>query len=298
MTYERPKILRKTLLNLLNQTYPPQFILVVDNSSSKNTAVEVKNIDSDLVDYLRVGYNSGPAGAAKIGLQILTSMGFEWIYWGDDDNPPRDNKVFQRSMNSIQFLLSRDIKVGVFGGKGGNFNRITGRIKSLSNKELVQAELLEVDTVPGGHDMFVSSDVVKEGILPDERLFFGFEEFDFCLKVKEASFRIYIDAASWLRERRQANKRELSYRWKGRSFGNQNAVTREFFSTRNLMFIFYERRLFMPFLTLLSKILIKMIFALKYGRKYGFSFIKVQCSAISAFISGKLGNPDSPFHLE
>ena len=292
MTYERPVILKDTLTRIFNQSLPPEIVMVVDNSSSSDTHDMVISLFPEVV-YHKVGYNSGPAGAAKLGLEKLASMGFNWIYWGDDDNPPRDHDVFRRSVDCIQNLISQNIKIGVFGGKGGNFNRLTGRIKSLSNKELLEAELLEVDTVPGGHDMFVNSQVVKQGVLPDERLFFGFEEFDFCLRVRSASYKIYVDAEKWLEEREKAGRGQLDYRWTARSFGNPQVISREFFSARNLLFIFYKKRFGGPFFIILSKMLIKIFWGFRHGWDYGLNLAAiVQLSAIHAFLSGKWGNQE------
>ena len=291
MTFERPVILKDTLSKILGQTLRPEVVMVVDNSFSSDTQNMIKEFFPEVV-YHKVGYNSGPAGAAKVGLERLTSMDFDWIYWGDDDNPPRDQQVFYRSVHCIKKLLRQNIKLGVFGGKGGNFNSVTGRIKSLSNKELLQAELLEVDTVPGGHDMFVNSQVVKEGVVPDAKLFFGFEEFDFCLRVKSASFKIYIDAAAWLEERKRSGRGDLNYRWKARSFGNPQAISREFFSSRNLLHIFYKEKFIIPFFFFLSKMLVKILFGFSHGWNYGFGLAKIQIAAVHAFLSGKLDNQE------
>ena len=204
MTYERPEVLQKTIAKLQNQSLPPELILVVDNSETTRTEELVKSLNSENIEYFRVGYNAGPAGAAKIGLQKLTAKGFDWIYWGDDDDPPRDEQVLQKLFEGITNLTRKGVKLGIFGGKGGSLNKLTGRISSLSNQELQEASFVEVDSVPGGQDMLVNSEVIKAGILPDKKLFFGFEEFDFCLKVKSAGFSIYIDAANWLETRRNS----------------------------------------------------------------------------------------------
>lgn len=289
MTFERPEILQITLKRILEQTLPPELILVVDNSYSSGTKQMIEKKFPEVV-YHRMGYNGGPAGAAKVGLQKLTKMGFDWIYWGDDDNPPRDKEVFNRSIKCIRKLLDQNVNVGVFGGKGGKFNKITGRIKSLSNKELLQGELLLVDTVPGGHDMFVNSQVIKKGVLPDEKLFFGFEEFDFCLKVTAASFKIFIDAATWLEERKKSGRADRNYRWKSSAFGNRDYISREFYSSRNLLFIFYRRKFLLPLLIIIAKMLIKMPLSFKYGWNYGLKMSRGQLDAMAAFLKGEFGN--------
>jgi GT2 family glycosyltransferase len=38
--------------------------------------------------------------------------------------------------------------------------------------------------------------VVEAGVLPDETWFFGYEDFDFCYKLRRAGFRLLVDRAS------------------------------------------------------------------------------------------------------
>ena len=283
MTYERPEVLQKTIAKLQNQSLPPELILVVDNSDTTRTEELVISLNSENIEYFRVGYNAGPAGAAKIGLQTLTAKGFDWIYWGDDDDPPRDVQVFQQLFEGVTGLTNRGVKLGIFGGKGGSLNKWTGRISSLSNRELQEASFVEVDSVPGGQDMLVNSEVIKAGILPDEKLFFGFEEFDFCLKVKSAGFSIYIDAANWLETRRNSGLTAKAYRWRGRSFGNKEYLQREFYSTRNLLEIFYRHRYYSAFLFFMLKSVVKMFLGFRFGSSYGKKMFRTEFFAIRAF---------------
>ena len=94
MTYRRPEILQDTINKLLNQTSPPQKILIIDNDPLKSAYTIAENNIHKNVDYLAVGYNSGPAGAAKRGLEVLSAKGFSWVAWIDDDNPPIFENIF------------------------------------------------------------------------------------------------------------------------------------------------------------------------------------------------------------
>ena len=69
MTYERPEVLLKTIQNLREQTFPPELILIVDNSISRTTEILLNKHKFSNLEYFKVGYNSGPAGASKIGLK-------------------------------------------------------------------------------------------------------------------------------------------------------------------------------------------------------------------------------------
>lgn len=289
MTYERSAIILDTIKKLQSQTFPPEVILIVDNSASNLTKDLIQDQAFQDVIYHQVGYNSGPAGAAYYGLKELTRSGYDWIYWGDDDNPPRNRHVIEDLFSGIGYLAQRNFKLGVIGEKGGKFNLNTGRIRSLSNSELQKNKYIEVDSIPGGHSMIVNSQVIKDGILPDPELFFGFEEFDFCLKVQKAGYKLFVDAEKWYRIRALANNAAINYQWKHTNLGADTLIRREYYSTRNLLRIFYNQHLYYSFIILVTKSLGKMIYGFRFGSKYGSKMFKLQRFALRDFIKNQYG---------
>lgn len=290
MTYERSEILKSTIQNLKNQSFPPEYILIIDNSETENTENLIKKLEDPNLGYYRVGYNSGPAGAAKFGLEKLVSQGFEWIYWGDDDNPPKNNTFFEHLFSKMERHSNElEYPIGVIGGRGGNLNRITGRIRSLNNKQLKKASLVGVDYVPGGHTMIVNSQVVKNKILPDEKLFFGFEELDFCLRVQNKGFSIVTDTEEWIKDHVKAGKLSPEYRWKGSSFGNPDTLWRSYYSTRNLLLLYKDNNFPLAFTSLFFKTVLKSVAGFRHGLSYGKQNFRVQWQAIIDFLLGDFG---------
>ena len=289
MTYERPGVLLETIEKIRNQTIPPSLILVVDNSESWRSRRVLQAVQGPDLQYLRSGYNSGPAGAAKKGLNLLTEKGFKWIYWGDDDNPPGDQQVFEKFFMRICDAEKKYSNIGIFGGRGGKLNRFTGRIRSLKNEELLQSDVVEVDSVPGGHNMFVNSKVIQEGILPLEKLFFGFEELDFCLRVREKGFAVLVNSRDWLTENYSQGLKKDDYRWKGRSFGKYSSLWREYYSSRNLLFIFWRNKYYFAFWFIFLKIFIKAFAGFRHGWKYGKTNLLVQSVAVLDFSRNHFG---------
>jgi GT2 family glycosyltransferase len=288
ITYERTEILLNTIAIITNQTFPPAYLLIVDNSFTDNTQNALKQYISNSFEYNRVGYNSGPAGGAKIGLENLANLGYDWIYWGDDNNPPRDKNVFQEMFEGIHQLGKRE-KPGIFGGKGGSFNPWTGRVKSLNNKDLRAEKYAGADFISGGQTLIVNAEVVRQGIVPEEKLFFAFEDLDFCLKVKAAGYKIYVDSNSWLRVRLRDNYKKDAYRWKGSSFGGNTSFPREYYSTRSLLDIFFKRQYYTAFAIVFFKSLAKIVLGFRFGWNYGKSMARVQTSALKDFFLGNFG---------
>src|SRR3989337_1984763 len=111
MTYERPEILASTIAKVFAQSKAPQKLVIVDNSESEKTKILIESIDDPRLEYVAVGYNAGPAGAAKVGLQLLASEGYEWIYWGDDNDPPNGRDTLKDELN----LAEQTTNVGIIG---------------------------------------------------------------------------------------------------------------------------------------------------------------------------------------
>lgn len=266
----------------------PSYILVVDNSESRETETTLNGLKQENVGYYRVGYNSGPAGAAKIGLEKLTALGFTWVYWGDDDNPPFGKKTFETLFSQLKKFDNKE-EIGVFGGKGGKLNFWTGRIRTFSNSALLRSETFDVDMVPGGGTLLVNTEVVKKSILPEHKLFFGFEELDFCLRVQKAGFRVVVDAKSWLQENYTLGFRDKEFRWKDSNFGKEDFLWRSYYSTRNLLYIYYRNGYYSAFFFLLFKSVFKSIAGFRYGFNYGRRNFSRQWQAIFHFLSGTYG---------
>jgi GT2 family glycosyltransferase len=284
MTYERAAILPDTINALLNQSFPPQKILIVDNSHTYETQEVILNLKSPNVSYHRVGYNSGPAGAAKIGLQILLEEGYKWIYWGDDDNPPDFNDSFAELFKLIESDGSE--KIGIVGAVGQFFNRRTGNIERVQNSTLLKSEKLSVDSIAGGMSMIVNSNAVKKGAVPDEKLFFGFEELDFCLRVQKAGFHLLVSTNLFLRLREKYGR--LNYHRP--LYTEKSNLTRQYYSTRNLLLILKKNKLYKAYVYQLIKNTAKLFYGFKYGLDYGKRNFAFVLHGICDGITNRFGN--------
>ena len=283
MTFEREQILDDTIQKLLGQSLPPEEILIVDNSLSKRTFKLFENNTNPIITYHRMGYNAGPSGAAYYGLKKLTEKGYDWIFWGDDDDPPREND----SLEKLLRLVETENGVGIIGGLGGKFfpNRV--RTRNFYNKEM--CGVVEADYVAGGQMLIVNSKVVKQGILPTKKLFFGFEELDFCLKVKAKGFKIIFDGDEVKMKRELNGNINPNYKWKNSSFGDPKKVWRDYHSIRNMLYILKKRNFYFGYCFFLIKNLIKIPFSFKYGRKYGVEVAKYYSKAIWHHFNGRYG---------
>ncbi|UII23872.1 glycosyltransferase [Fulvivirga ligni] len=291
ITYNRPDIIGNTIKLINEQTLKPDLVLVVDNSESNDTEKNIRCLEYNNIEYLRTGYNAGPAGAAKLALRVLADKGYDWVYWGDDDDPPRSKKVFRRLIDLIEDAPNK-VEVGAIGSVGGFFNQYTARVSNIRNDQINAKGLTEVDQIPGGHNFLINTRVTKAAIEPTEKLFFGFEELDFCLKIKKAGFKLYIDGETVLKNRILAGNTAENYKWKSTSFGDSSKLKRNYYSIRNMSFILYTNGYYLGCLYFFNKNLAKAMVGFLHGPKYGVANFKIFFKGTLDFLLGKYGKRD------
>jgi glycosyltransferase involved in cell wall biosynthesis len=188
-TFDRPVILHSTLLQFLGQTVPPEYVLVVDNGRNPETAAVVRAFDGNRVAYHSMGCNAGPAGAGAFALPLLADQGFDWIICGDDDDPPRLPDSLERLM---RLARTAGANVGAVGATGTPWDWKRGVRATRFN--LPRQGPMDVDVVGGSQLPTISRSAVLRVGGHNGRLFFGQEEFEYCLRIRKAGFRIVVDA--------------------------------------------------------------------------------------------------------
>jgi GT2 family glycosyltransferase len=284
MTFERSHLINDTIDKLLDQSLSPEKVLIIDNSVSSKTQDFFSDYNNPKVEYFRVGKNLGPAGAAKIGLDRLSQEGFKWIYWGDDDDPPFFKDNFEVLLNMANTLPD----CGCVGAVGQFFNRNNGLIERVPDEELQKTGELKVDTIAGNMSKIINANVVlKNKVLPDETLFFGMEELDYDLRLQKAGYNLYVDRSLYLRYRMQSNN--LGKNVKRGLKKDSNRMQRDYYSTRNGLYIFKKNRLILALLINIFRIFYKMIASFKYGSNYGKRYSSYLWRAMRHFLKGKKG---------
>lgn len=263
ITRNRPSILKNTIEEIFNQTLPPKSILIVDNSDNEATQLMYEKANDSRLQYHRVGYNSGPAGGAKIGMNILFAQGYEWVVWGDDDDPPKFNDIIEKLFSIIPKI---DINtIGVLGCVGTRLNLSNGLTIRVPDKDL--RGLLEVDCVSGGMFPLIHKNVYNNNVFSDPNLFFSFEDLDFCLAVKRAKLKIIVSAEQIYRHRLLHGRLGLVKKYKVKSI---DSLWREYYSTRNIIHILLRKeKAFSAVAYITLRTVLKMSYLFRFGFKYG-----------------------------
>ena len=285
ITYNRAPILEETIRMILAQSYPPTKLLVMDNSENHDTYNLVNSLSITQLEYYRMGYNAGPSGAAKVALQRLVNEGYEWIYWGDDDDPPVFADCFEKLLSITKEKPGPNI--GAVGMVGHHFNTRTGNINRVSRDELNSHAWLMVDSVAGNQSMIVNAQAVKAGALPDADLFFGFEELDFCLRVKKTGFEIKVLTELFIRARQYYGK--TNYRQPMYLEKRTDELKRQYYSTRNMLVILMRNGLYFAYAYQVVKAIGKGLYGFRFGFHYGSRNFLMLFKGLQDAISNRLG---------
>jgi rhamnopyranosyl-N-acetylglucosaminyl-diphospho-decaprenol beta-1,3/1,4-galactofuranosyltransferase len=230
LTYNRPTALEGSIRVVLGQTQPPDHLLVVDNGSG-NAAREVVESFDGAVSYVSTGANLGSAGGVAFGMRRLFEEGFDWIHSVDDDNPPLTDDTLER-MRALMGRIGDD--VGAVGASGTRWDWRRGQHIRLEDNEL-QGDL-DVDTIGGNQHLIVRRDIIESVGTPEPEFFFGFYDPLYCLRLRQAGFRIVISGDLARDYRRLAGRMNLAPTRRVRPQDPLHAIWRRYYVTRNYIY--------------------------------------------------------------
>ncbi|MDO9553110.1 glycosyltransferase [Rhodonellum sp.] len=288
ITYNRSEILLETIQAIFDQSVPPQKLWIIDNSEDDLTEKSVYALHDSRLSYYHMGFNSGPAGAAAKGLELCGKEGFDWIYWGDDNDPPPLKDTFERQFNAL-INLNHEL-IGQIGIVGQRFNSKLGKIDRIPAVELQNSDWIEVDTISGGQSKIVSRKVVVLGVRPNPSLFYGFEELDFDLKLKANGFKSIVGSCLFLEMRIKYNR--MDFKRPLYSQKSEQGLMRQYYSTRNLIYILKENRFVMALIFQIIKNIFKSMIGFRFGWHYGSQNSKNIINGMLDGLFGDLSNKD------
>ena len=233
ITHNRPGEAAETIKRIEEQTMSPSFIIVLDNSDQDHFRETLKNFENEKIEYHSMQGNKGPAYAACYGLKLLTAKGYKWIFWGDDDDPPRFPDTFE-TLFKIPLNLNSD-EIGALGAVGHKFDWKSGRLQRIRDSELNGT--IEVDSIAGNMSLIVNTFSISDKTLPNPDLFFGFEELEFSLKLQRNGFKLLVDGALMKRYRSSSGHLGIIKKRKIIPEYSEESLWRQYYSTRNLIFM-------------------------------------------------------------
>ena len=192
LTHRRPRLATQVVRALHDLDAVPlsNIVLVVNGDGG----LEDRELESR-VDLIRLPANVGPAGGFRAGMLHASSRigTARWLYLCEDDvglfelPPGRLGPLIA----AVEARSPADARpVGGVVAYGRDLHRRTGI--TVPHDPGLGARFETVDVAPWGASL-VSTRVLEAGVLPDPEWFFGFEDFDFWLRVTRAGFALLLD---------------------------------------------------------------------------------------------------------
>jgi len=190
VTFNRKKMLKECIENLLKQTYKNQEILIIDNASTDGTKEYIeKLIDDKKVFYINTGKNMGGAGGFNFGVREAMKRGYDYLWLMDDDTIADDKNALKVLVEKAALLKD-------------DFSFLAGLVKwtdgSLCAMNIPKFDehgwhdkysLFKEEIVPIETSTFVSffanAKIVKKAGLPIKDFFIYGDDWEYCLRMRQ-----------------------------------------------------------------------------------------------------------------
>ena len=183
--YNGEKYIQNAVKSCLTQTVVPDEIIVIDDASTDDTELQIKQIRSDRIVYIRNGQNKGASFCRNIGIQ---SARYSWILFLDADDTFHPQKV-----EIIRYCLLRNEQIKAIGHsfqlpgetlfQPDEFWKNSIAPKQLSTKQVLISSPMVTPSLA------ISA---SNGLSFDETMFYA-EDHDFILRTSEKYDLWYLD---------------------------------------------------------------------------------------------------------
>jgi GT2 family glycosyltransferase len=237
VTYRRQHILSDTLDRILTQTRSLDELWVVDNEASVSTQQLVEDAaagnDRTLVHYTAARENLGSAGGWALGMRLALAAASDgaWIIPLDDDNPPSSCRHIESVAEFAAKARERHANLAAAGIVGGRFNWRSGLISRVPDDDL-HGEI-PVDFLGCGYQPMYHVAALRDVGVFDEKLFFGYTEVEYGLRLRRAGYTIVADGDAWHRLRLNQGRLGISVRPSPRCL----VTWKKYYSIRNYVYV-------------------------------------------------------------
>jgi GT2 family glycosyltransferase len=208
LTWNQRDLVCKCLDSLAAAVHPSDrpLIIVVDNGSADGTAGTIRNRYPD-VAVLEIGENLGYAGGNNLGIRHALQRGAQYICLLNNDvrvslgflTPLLEALDLNAATGVTTPLITSEKNVDQIWALGVAVDWRSGTVSRLHVGETVSdwqsRDVFEVDLAQGAAMIFKRQVVEQIGLL-DEAYYLYYEEADWCLRAREAGYRILAVPAS------------------------------------------------------------------------------------------------------
>ena len=184
-THNRPELLKRTLLSIVNQSYPSLEIIVISNGISIINRNVVEELQDSRVCYLEQNDSGGPSSPRNHGIQKAQG---EYVAFCDDDDLWMPNKVEKQ----VEALVN-NYEYGLCYSKMLRFNQ--EKEWSISHEEgpADLKSLLYINTVPISSVLMKKTLLIKYGGFSESKCIGSSEDYEFLLRYSVITKFYFID---------------------------------------------------------------------------------------------------------
>jgi GT2 family glycosyltransferase len=202
-------VLRQCLQSLVEQDYPIEEMIVLDNGSSDGS-IDMVMDEFPKVTLLRQAENLGVPKGKNIGIRKALEGKSDYIFALDNDLYSDKSTIAQ-----LVRILDNNPDIGIVGatiyysdrpdvifsaGQWVNWTQNLVANRGANQKDAGRLAALEdVDYVGAGAMLARRKVFEKVGLLDEDYIGYGYDDTDFCLRVKDSGFRVvcYLPAKVW-----------------------------------------------------------------------------------------------------
>ncbi len=184
--------------------------------------------------WVPTGENLGPAGGLALGMAEVIAgdaADDDWLLLLDDDDPPAGPACLTDLLDFAAATRRARPRLGGVGLTGARFDARAGRTVRLPDHLLVGT--VSVDYLGGNQLPCYLVEAVRDTGVFDERLFFGFDDLEFGLRMRGRGWELAVDGAGWFDRRTAMGRRGPGVG--GASVDAREAPWRAYYSNRNLL---------------------------------------------------------------
>lgn len=191
LTHARPRLAERTVEMLIDvEGFAPEDIILVVNGEG---GLEDPDLEAS-VDCVRLTTNLGPAGGFRAGIErALSRGGADWIYVCEDDvvllqlDRPLVDDLVER-VEALHPGSPIDVAAVVAYGR-----KLDDRSGHTTPHHPGDADFVETDCAAWGCTLLNQNALRALEVLPDDAMFFGYEDFDFFLHIGSLGGTVLLD---------------------------------------------------------------------------------------------------------
>jgi len=203
VTYNRKELLVEALDSLLEQTYPVDKIIIVDNASSDGSKLHLERLgylNNNKIVYKYLDRNLGGAGGFHHGLSVALKENIDWVSMSDDD------AIFEKDyFENIIKCMHQNPEVHAFAGsvyengelclfhRGKLDNKINFKFKYFDKKYYEKKNfLIDIFSFVG---CVINISIINAIGLPDQEYFIRNDDAEYALRVGQQTKILCVPSA-------------------------------------------------------------------------------------------------------